>query len=300
MDTIISKHYSEITARERITLEKEGIVNGCGGKGSWFKPPYKIFFHASCNIHDLSYYIGWDEERRKECDLGFFDAMCRDAERLEYFLKIRYYKIRCILYYKFVRKFGRKFFNYIYYINMIRMLWQNIQEWKDMVSYNWCYIVWPLNWLQLYTGKQLTDTQYKKFRDDMKAKWHKLARWRMHGSSDNDVFQRWKTNIWDDIWGEYITLFSKTFRENVLNKIPMVVSIQPWEQFRLDREDGVLSDTNYDDKSKWWHTTVIYGREFWDSRWDQKKYSFTRQYLETVKWLFRPMHAKKVLVFKRK
>lgn len=106
------KHYSEITEDERIQMELDWVVNWCWGKGSFIKPPYKIFFKASCNIHDLSYVIWGDEERRKECDLWFLGAMCRDAEKTKF---SRYYKARALLYFFAVRIFWKKYFNYNHY-----------------------------------------------------------------------------------------------------------------------------------------------------------------------------------------
>ncbi len=107
---IINKHHSEITHEEWSFLKKEWIVNWCGGKWSFIRPPYKIFFIASCNKHDLWYYIGWDEKRRKECDIWFLQAMFRDAEK-KWILEF-YYKSRALLFYIAVRIFWSKYFNY--------------------------------------------------------------------------------------------------------------------------------------------------------------------------------------------
>lgn len=67
----------------------------------------------------------------------------------------------------------------------------------------------------------------------------------------------------------------------------MVASINVWDQFRLDREDGTLTDDVFDDVSKSWHAIVIKWLFFYDSRRDQKKYSFTRKYLTNAKGLFK-------------
>ena len=38
--------------------QKAYICNGCGGKGGFVKPPYRIFFNASCNHHDYGFWKG--------------------------------------------------------------------------------------------------------------------------------------------------------------------------------------------------------------------------------------------------
>jgi len=87
-------------------------TNGCGGKGSWVKPPYKSFFEASCNKHDIGYGIGGDEAKRFECDGKFFIFMIKDTFKINGWFKKCYYQSWAIVYFISVRIFGKKYFNY--------------------------------------------------------------------------------------------------------------------------------------------------------------------------------------------
>lgn len=180
----------------------------------------------------------------------------------------------------------------------MRLLWQTLKnaEWKT-VAYNWCYIVSKLNALSLLTGKEVSNKEYAEFLAFFEWLWHNPSYWKMLTASTKSVLDRWKFTKLDTIEVSEIRLFSAQFRVNVFKKVPMVVSINVWDQFRLDREDWTLDDTLFDDTRKSWHATVIHGRQIKDSRRDQKTYSFTRKYLETVWWLF---GSQKVLVFKKK
>ena len=62
----------------------------CGAKGSIIVPPYAVFFKASCDLHDESYYIGGTEDDRITADIGFFKAMLKDCERLTGLQKTKY------------------------------------------------------------------------------------------------------------------------------------------------------------------------------------------------------------------
>ena len=87
-------------------------TNGCGGKGSSIKPPYRNFFEASCNKHDIGYNIGGDESRRFECDAKFLVLMIKDTFRIKSKLKRLYYQAWSFVYFLAVRIFGKKYFNY--------------------------------------------------------------------------------------------------------------------------------------------------------------------------------------------
>lgn len=100
----------------------------------------------------------------------------------------------------------------------------------------------------------------------------------------------------DIIEVEQIGLFSPRFWVSIFRGRPMVVSINVWDQFRTDREDGALEDTVFDDVVTNWHAIVIKGWKMYDSRRDQKTYSFTRQYFESVQGLFK---SNRVLLFKK-
>lgn len=86
-------------------------INWCWGKWSFFKPPYSIFFEASCNIHDKNYSIWWNKTDRRKADLWLLKYMWRDVRKLPLY-KRPYFYIWCGLYYFAVRLFGWNYFNY--------------------------------------------------------------------------------------------------------------------------------------------------------------------------------------------
>lgn len=102
-----------------ITIEKKSGDNartaGCGASSGifgWFKPPYHLFFKASCVKHDEGYYSGGDETERWYCDNRFWLAMRYDVRRAKRGLKRQYFYFWCWLYYVTVRLLGRPQFNY--------------------------------------------------------------------------------------------------------------------------------------------------------------------------------------------
>ena len=99
--------------RDLTLAQAEFIVNGCGGKGGWINPP-EFLFHASCSKHDFYYWRGCTEVDRKKADEEFYHWMKIDitSKDLSWWKKA-HYKIWAWTYYKAVRLFGKKFFNYI-------------------------------------------------------------------------------------------------------------------------------------------------------------------------------------------
>lgn len=87
-------------------------TNGCGGKGSKIKPPYRAFFEASCNKHDMGYNKGSNDADRFECDAKFLVMMLKDTYRLKGWFKRVYYQIWAFIYFIAVRLFGKKYFKY--------------------------------------------------------------------------------------------------------------------------------------------------------------------------------------------
>lgn len=86
------------------------LCNGCGGKGGIFNPP-DYMFTASCNHHDLNYWLGGTEEDRKKADAQFLEAMLHDAEAAPWW-KRWWLKGAAWRYYAAVRLVGGKFFSY--------------------------------------------------------------------------------------------------------------------------------------------------------------------------------------------
>ena len=92
------------------SYQKKLICNGCGVKGGWIKPP-DFLFHASCNHHDFRYWRGCTEADRKNADDSFYKWMKVDVSESKWYLK-PYYHFLAWTYYKAVRLFGKKYFNY--------------------------------------------------------------------------------------------------------------------------------------------------------------------------------------------
>jgi hypothetical protein len=97
--------------RDLTPEQKTKICNGCGGKGGFINPP-EFLFHASCNQHDFYYWRGGTETDRKEADDTFYKFMQLDVVVEDNFIKRNYYSLIAFVYYKAVRLFGRKYFNY--------------------------------------------------------------------------------------------------------------------------------------------------------------------------------------------
>lgn len=90
------------------------LSNGCGAKKFTIRPPYHLFFEASCHIHDINYWIGGDKKDRKKADKGFYKYMKSDVSKFYswYNPKRWYFKAWCWIYYLAVRWFGGFCFNF--------------------------------------------------------------------------------------------------------------------------------------------------------------------------------------------
>lgn len=91
--------------------ERKHISNGCGGKGSWVKPPNWLF-RASCDIHDFNYWLGFTEEHRAKADHQFYEMMLEDAARTPWYYPKFLARWRAWAYYKAVRRYARSYFYY--------------------------------------------------------------------------------------------------------------------------------------------------------------------------------------------
>lgn len=87
-------------------------TNGCGASKSWFRPPYGIFFKASCNKHDIYYGLGGNEIDRLRADIFFLMYMIVDTWAINCRFKRFYYQFWAFLYFIGVRYRGWKHFNY--------------------------------------------------------------------------------------------------------------------------------------------------------------------------------------------
>lgn len=102
----------KLTYENLSEAEKKFVCNGCGGKGSFIPVP-NFFFEASCQAHDLKYFIGCTEIDRLNADNDFYKAMKRDCKRVRWYLRILLFPHAWAwIYYKAVRLKGKKFFHF--------------------------------------------------------------------------------------------------------------------------------------------------------------------------------------------
>lgn len=167
----------------------------------------------------------------------------------------------------------------------------------DWVAYNRCYLVSNLNAMSLLTGKEISIDLFRSFLVEMKSRWHNPKYWKIFTSWTAWTLKRRSENMGDNITVREIDFFSARFWSNIFMKRPMVVSINVWNEFRTDREDWTLTDDKLEDITTTGHAIVLQGLKFVDSRRDQKSYSFTREYLKNVSWLFK---SRKALEFIKK
>ena len=102
--------WRNLTEEEKEAARRAGVVNGCGGKGS-FVPVPEYRFSASCDFHDFSYWVGGTRIRRKMCDLGFLEALLSDADTEPQFWRRLWLKGAARRYYRAVRLLGWRYWN---------------------------------------------------------------------------------------------------------------------------------------------------------------------------------------------
>lgn len=101
--------WKELTPEEQQAWHISWEANWCWAKGSFIRPPYWIFFKASCDIHDWGYKNWKDEKDRKEVDKWFLKYMLQDVRRLPFYKRPKYY-VWAHLYYYAVRIFWKNAF----------------------------------------------------------------------------------------------------------------------------------------------------------------------------------------------
>lgn len=88
-------------------------VNGCGGKGGWFRPVHWFGCTPWCNRHDVAYFNGGTETDRHIADWRLRSDLMHLADQLGTSrLKRIYYRTQAIIYYVAVRLAGWEFFSY--------------------------------------------------------------------------------------------------------------------------------------------------------------------------------------------
>lgn len=120
---IRKKKFNELTHEEVSYLRSAGILNGFWGASQSWIVKWLIgsiladFDEAIPDYHDFGYWIGGDENRRKECDENFWVAMGHDIYARYHRKEIG--KWECLtkvfisnLAYYSIRWKGSKFFNY--------------------------------------------------------------------------------------------------------------------------------------------------------------------------------------------
>ena len=104
------RHETDLRWEDLTDADRALICNGCGGKGSWIRPP-AFRFEASCNHHDFGYWLGGDEDDRRTCDARFFGAMVSDAALLPWWRRPAHV-VLAYVYFLAVRRCGAGFFAY--------------------------------------------------------------------------------------------------------------------------------------------------------------------------------------------
>lgn len=102
--------FRQFTREDVDELRKLGIINGCGGKGGRVRPP-QFKFRASCDQHDWNYYLGGQESDRLKADRQFLKAMVSDVYKLAWY-RWPFHLLAAIMFYRAVRRFGSRFFDY--------------------------------------------------------------------------------------------------------------------------------------------------------------------------------------------
>lgn len=72
-----TKEWKELSYFEQ-SLYSKFWSNGCGWKWIIIKPPYNIFFKASCHPHDYNYTRGWNLKAKNIADKGLLKYMKQD------------------------------------------------------------------------------------------------------------------------------------------------------------------------------------------------------------------------------
>jgi len=101
---------SSLKFRHLTQKELGFISNGCGSKGGWIKVP-NFIFKASCDHHDINYWIGGTESDRIKADWQFYEAMIEDANSYGWYCRF-WYRWWAWVYYQAVRRLGYKYFYY--------------------------------------------------------------------------------------------------------------------------------------------------------------------------------------------
>ena len=92
------------------SFQQDFQPNGCGGKGGLIDPPDWIF-REDCNRHDLAYHEGGSEQDRLFADKLFLANMLASVAKVAWYRR-PFLKSQAWLYYRSVRIFGAKYFNY--------------------------------------------------------------------------------------------------------------------------------------------------------------------------------------------
>jgi len=160
----------------------------------------------------------------------------------------------------------------------------------DWVTYNWCWYIHTRVALSTVWNYKLTIWDIRWLIAEAKIrwydnKWYSTLEWMKLGKLWNERFPNMPTNIWNWDFG------TPKMRSHLNLWKPIGLWIKTWPKYWKDREDGILSEMEYNKNDiisshaivlKFFHDT----KKFYliETAWDQRRYEVSRQYLESVKW----------------
>ncbi len=98
-----------VTLADLTPYQRSKICDGCGGK-TWRNLP-QWHSRATCDAHDLAYWLGGDENDRSAADRGLLNGMIRDAAERPWWQQ-PWYRTMAWVYYLGVCNQGVNFFRY--------------------------------------------------------------------------------------------------------------------------------------------------------------------------------------------
>lgn len=115
-ETLRETHYSELTNHQWDMLRIVWIVNWYGPKENIIlrfilKVLTPSFDEFSADIHDFSFWKWWNIHDFNKSNNIFLYFLVKDAKKKKWILKY-YYLFFAIIYYLWVKFFGKKYFNF--------------------------------------------------------------------------------------------------------------------------------------------------------------------------------------------
>lgn len=95
--------YSDLTEYEKCI-----ICNGCGGKGSWVRPPNGYKYKLFCDQHDFNYQLGGSLYDKIKSDVQLLIAIVKYGIKLQNFIDV----ILGMMYFVGISIGGHYYFNW--------------------------------------------------------------------------------------------------------------------------------------------------------------------------------------------